>query len=195
MALRASAGVVNRPAFATAILLLIASCLTNGQRVPIAAQRAHDVPAGVTLGGAFVVNLDADRVRWESTLKQLYTSTMISQTTVGITRVSGVHAANLDLHRFLLDNKLARAAYNDIVGQDRVIGGESLTFGALGCLESHVKAWHQIISLGKPAIVFEDDVTLTGDFDSGLARRSCTCRATLACCTLRMLLARPSKRV
>jgi len=113
-------------------MLLITSSLTNGQRMPIAAQRAHDVPAGVTLGGAFVVNLDADRVRWESTIKQLYASTMISRTAAGITRVSGVLAADIDLHRLILDDKLARAAYNDIVGQDRVVGGESLTIRRAG---------------------------------------------------------------
>ena len=122
------------------------------------------------LAATLVINLDADRARWERTSSQLALSAVASGAHAGVVRVPGVVAGGLNLHALVLAGNLSRAAYNDIVTQDRVIGGESLTLGALGCLESHVIIWRQIVELGQPALVLEDDVTLAAGFDEGLAR-------------------------
>lgn len=50
------------------------------------------------------------------------------------------------------------------------VGGHYLTTGALGCFESHVRAWERVVAEGSPAAVFEDDVALRANFDSWMSR-------------------------
>lgn len=124
--------------------------------------------SAITLAGALVINLDDDRARWNATLSQLASSVLVSSTPPGIVRIQGVAAESLDLHHLIVDGKLTRAAYNDIIAQDRIVTGDSLTLGALGCLQSHVLAWERIVELNQPALIFEDDVTISPDFDAGI---------------------------
>ena len=126
---------------------------------------AHDV----SLVGALVVNLDVDAARWTSMVQKLMTSSLIRDTQLGYSRIRGVWAPELDLQRFVLEDKLTLGAYNDIVEQDSVVTGETLTLGALGCLESHVQAWRRVVEIDAPMLILEDDVTFSVDFDAGLA--------------------------
>lgn len=123
-----------------------------------------------TVAGALVINLDADSGRWNQTEAQLFASTLLSNSSEGIKRIHGVPGASLDLRRMLQEGKLTREAYTDIVVQDHVVTGVELTLGALGCLESHVAAWRRVIEIGKPLLILEDDVTLSANFDTGLAQ-------------------------
>lgn len=133
--------------------------------ISLAVVRASDI----SLVGALVVNLDADAARWTSMVQQLMISSLIRDTQLGYSRLPGVWAPELDLHRFVLEDKLTQGAYNDIVEQDSVVTGETLTLGALGCLESHVLAWRRVVEIGAPMLILEDDVTFSADFDAGLA--------------------------
>ena len=125
--------------------------------------------SNVSLVGSLVVNLDADTARWSSMVEQLTTSSLIRDTRLGYSRIRGVWADDIDLHRFVLEDKLTQGAYNDIVEQDSVVTGETLTLGALGCLESHVQAWRRVVEIGAPMLILEDDVAFSVDFDAGLA--------------------------
>ena len=132
---------------------------------------ANAVPSGrgVTLGGSLVVNLDSDMSRWDASIVQLSSSSLLRDLPLGITRVAGVSAVDIDLPEFVNGKKLDPKAYNDIVSWDHPVAGVRLTLGALGCLESHVAAWRRVVEVGKPMLVFEDDVTLLEGFDAGLA--------------------------
>lgn len=121
------------------------------------------------LVGAFVVNLDADRDRWSGIAQQLSESTLIQQAPLRFSRIRGVAAPDMNLHLLVVEGKLTLDAYNDIVEQDSIVSGERLTLGALGCLESHVLAWRRVVEIGAPALILEDDVTFSVDFDAGLA--------------------------
>ena len=125
--------------------------------------------SSISLGGAIIINLDTDRSRWERTSAQLSASALIWGTPGGFSKISGTVAATLDLPRLVADGSLAPEAYNDIVEQDHAVTGVELTLGALGCLDSHVKAWRSVVAAGVPMLILEDDVTLTTIFDVGLA--------------------------
>ena len=121
-----------------------------------------------SLAGALVVNLDVDRTRWEQASAQLAASATIKETPQGFSRISGTAAASLDLPRLVADGSITPDAYNDIIEQDHVVTGVELTLGALGCLESHVKAWRSVVATGAPMLILEDDVMLASGFDAGL---------------------------
>lgn len=145
-----------------ALTLLIVTAL----QVVFRGTRTNSHP---TLAGAIVINLDRDVDLWRTTINQLVASTVLMQTPAGIARLRALPASEIDLNSFIGANKLTASAYNDIVEEDRVVAGVQLTLGALGCLESHVEAWHRVIDAGAPILIFEDDVTLLKDFDAGLA--------------------------
>lgn len=83
-----------------------------------------------------------------------------------IETIPAVEGEQVDLYGYLRENKLSKAAYNDMIRQDQVVGGHYLTSGALGCLEAHVRAWTRVLEINQPMLVLEHDVTLEkGLFD------------------------------
>lgn len=126
------------------------------------------ITRATSLAGALVINLDQDVDQWRTTITQLRSSTALIQCPEGIARLRAHPASEIDLNGFVSAKKLTLSAYNDIVEEDHVVVGVHLTLGALGCLESHVEAWRRVVSVGAPFLIFEDDVTLSKEFDAGL---------------------------
>ena len=82
---------------------------------------------------------------------------------LGIESVSGIDGREIDLYRYLRENKCSKHVYNQLIRHDRFIAGHHLTPGGLGCLESHALAWHRVLRLNRSMLILEDDVQLHGE--------------------------------
>ena len=125
---------------------------------------------GITLGGVLVVNMDDKTSKWSAMQVELARSSVLSKTVWGVHRLSGVIGSRCNLHEYVLQGKLTREAYGRLINQGDVVGGHFLTAGALGCYESHVRAWERVVAEGTPTMILEDDVTLRHDFDLWMVR-------------------------
>lgn len=125
---------------------------------------------GITLGGVLVVNMDDKTSKWSAMQEELAKSSVLSNTVWGVHRLSGVIGSRCNLHEYVIQGKLTREAYGRLINQGDVVGGHFLTAGALGCYESHVRAWERVVAEGTPTIILEDDVTLRHDFDRWMGR-------------------------
>jgi GR25 family glycosyltransferase involved in LPS biosynthesis len=122
----------------------------------------------ITVGGALYVNMDHETEKRRTAEDMLGRLRLIMHAPLGLQRVPGVVGRRLDLREMLRDHKLSAETYNAVVQQDRAVGGEYLTEGALGCLESHVEAWRRVVAADRWMMVFEDDVRLAPRFDEAV---------------------------
>lgn len=126
----------------------------------------QDFESAVRLGQVLYVNLPEDGQRAARMDALIQSSAMLRA--VPHVRIEGVVGRDINLHEQMLAGKLGKKGYNDIISNTRV-NGEFLTAGALGCLESHVRAWHMAAEMNVVTLVMEDDVTLLPDFDTYLS--------------------------
>jgi hypothetical protein len=156
--------IVDDPAVAPAAPLEIAT----SPLPDVASNGAQATPTRI--GAVVVVNMDSDRAEWAYVSRELAASAILSAVPGGIQRLSAVRGADIFPYDALLAGRLTRHSYTHIVG-GRVRG--SLSPGALGCLESHVRVWRRIVTENVTTAVFEDDVGLresAAAFDAGLTR-------------------------
>tara|TARA_B100001094_G_C18108369_1_gene759686 strand:+ start:406 stop:1122 length:717 start_codon:yes stop_codon:yes gene_type:complete len=79
------------------------------------------------------------------------------------TRFPGIDGKTLDLKKvqkqgFLRYSNLSNTYMN------KQSKNKPLTLGALGCFLSHIQLWEKCISINKPILILEDDVTITSNF-------------------------------
>ncbi|CAF0867304.1 unnamed protein product [Didymodactylos carnosus] len=117
--------------------------------------------------GILMINLDINQEKYRLIKLHLNNNfTFVKYLPNKIERISAIHGHHINLHKSLEQGKLTKSVYNQIVQQDQVVGGEYMTYGALGCLESHVIAWKRVVKLQSPMLILEDDVVLrTPEFD------------------------------
>ena len=108
----------------------------------------------------YVINLDRRPDRWEMAQRTLRRAGFVD-----IERISAVDGKMIDSNQ--VKKLIDPSVFNDL-GKVRKNHEDLGSLGAVGCYLSHYKAWNQIYSDGKPAIVVEDDLLchpLLGDFN------------------------------
>ncbi|CAF2890482.1 unnamed protein product [Rotaria sp. Silwood2] len=114
--------------------------------------------AHMPIGGGLLISLNHNTTHL---IKNLYEEhSFIRYFPFGVESLVGIDGKKIDLISYLHENKISKFIYNQLVSQDHVINGNYLTMGALGCLESHVRAWQRVVELNMPMLVLEDDVHL-----------------------------------
>ena len=113
------------------------------------------------LGGCLLVGPEKTDVEATQTLYNRHA--FMKQLPLGVEAIPGVDGQEIDLYKFLQENKITKSGYNALITQNRLIGGHYLTQGALGCLEAHVRAWERVVELNRPMIIFEDDAQLKSE--------------------------------
>ena len=85
---------------------------------------------------------------------------------IRIPAVNGRAESLSKLATFGILSKVASESLNTV----RVVNGEWLSRGGLGCYMSHVRVWRRVVQLNRPAIVLEDDVQLFPSFKSRIQK-------------------------
>lgn len=117
-------------------------------------------------GEVNVVNLEFRPQKWNTMVTSLKASKVLRVNE--IRRIIGVYGKKANLFDLYEQSKLGSKGYRSLVSP-RVVGGHYMTAGGLGCLLSHVKVWQRSVQIGRPVVVFEDDVNLNSDFDARFA--------------------------
>jgi len=108
------------------------------------------------IGGCLIIAPEKSNVNYKQDMYKQYA--FVKHFPFGVESISAVDGQKIDLYTFLRENKLSKNIYNDLVEQDHLVNGHHLTLGALGCLESHVRAWERVIEVNRPMLILEDDV-------------------------------------
>lgn len=104
---------------------------------------------------SFIINLDKDKKRLNNAIDQIKEFKPI--------RFPAVNGNDLTNHEI---NKLVTHRAKINIGNERRDHFGIYTKGAIGCYLSHVKLWQHIVHNNIPmALIFEDDVVKTTDFD------------------------------
>jgi inositol phosphorylceramide mannosyltransferase catalytic subunit len=144
------------------LLLLILQWL-NARALPdVPPSNVSSLPENV-FGAVFFVNLGRRPDRKHIITRELTRSPTIRL--IGLHRVPAYDGNAAPLHRLVMAGQMSAVAY-DYSRSRRLIKGEYMTPGGLGCLMSHVRVWERVAALNRPAIVFEDDIKLLPEFDS-----------------------------
>ena len=118
--------------------------------------------AAATFGRVLYVNMDRREDRRRAVARELRKSETLSQ--IGIERVAGYDGERAPLHQLVINGQLSPKAYVRTMHKDAGDGAR-MTHGGIGCLMSHMRAWKRVLEVGKPVLVFEDDVRLVPGFD------------------------------
>lgn len=113
-------------------------------------------------GAVLYLNLDRRPDRDASILRELSASKLAH--TLGVQRIAAYDGRAAPLHQLVMDGQLSPAAYASTMS-GKLIRGEFMTLGALGCLMSHFRVWQKVVELNVTAIVLEDDVNIHASFD------------------------------
>ena len=118
------------------------------------------------IGGCLVISLD-NTTKFIDEFRRDYA--FVKHLPLGIQLVQGVDGQTIDLYRLLREEKISRSSYNQLIVQSSLVTGHNLTLGSLGCLQSHVRAWEQVVQANTPMLILEDDVRFNRQlFDSML---------------------------
>ena len=118
------------------------------------------------IGGCLVITLDSS-TKFIDYFRQDYA--FVKHLRFGIQLIPGVDGREIDRYALLREQKLSKQSYNQLITQSSIVTGDNLTLGSLGCLQSHVRAWEQVVRLNAPMLILEDDVRFNRQlFDSML---------------------------
>ncbi|CAF1361619.1 unnamed protein product [Rotaria sordida] len=110
------------------------------------------------IGGCLIISLNPNTT---NLVENLYKEHIfLKYFPFGVQSLVGIDGQKIDLFNYLRENKISKYTYNQLISQDYIINGNYLTMGALGCLESHVRAWKYAVKLNMPMLILEEDVQL-----------------------------------
>jgi GR25 family glycosyltransferase involved in LPS biosynthesis len=117
-------------------------------------QSTH-INSHMPIGGCLVIGLEKSNINYIQSMHKQYA--FVKHLPLGIEPISSIDGQQIDLYTFLRENKFSKSIYNQLVIQNYLINGHNLTLGALGCLESHVRAWGRVVEVDRPMLILEDD--------------------------------------
>jgi len=126
----------------------------GGRRRRSVIQSTH-MNSHMPIGGCLVIGLEKSNINYIQSMHKQYA--FVKHLPLGIEPISPIDRQQIDLYTFLRENKFSKSIYNQLVIQNYLINGHNLTLGALGCLESHVRAWQRVVEVDRPMLILEDD--------------------------------------
>ena len=110
------------------------------------------------LRGCLIVSFSDGHTNVTKYLQQHFT--FVQHLPLGLQLVPSIDGRQIDLYKWLREQKLTKISYNELVVQNRAITGHYLTLGSLGCLYGHVLAWQRVVRLNRSMLIIEDDAYL-----------------------------------